>query len=281
MKTTPRFLLAVLVTATSPHLSAQTPANSTTARILGDLPDAVSPTAPKPGFTVKPADILTTQVHRQGGRTITLSEIRPITLPTPLQPTPPALSDLAVQQRLKISPTDPQDAGLILAGATVFRQPDGTARSLVTLTSATTGETITFLSSADFGLLASIGTFSGTDGKNRSLILSWSVEPCENTTDLTTRLQASYGLKKTPKLPPGTASYTLLTGNPDPATRTALQSLHQIYTTEHPRLLAAHQASLLQQTTLNSAAPPPPKNLVLNHWNIGTSTPASVEGGTK
>jgi hypothetical protein len=255
----------------------------TTARILGDLPDASSPTTTKPGFTAKAADLLTTQVHRQGGRTITFSEIKPLTLPTPLQPTPPALSDPAVQERLKNPSADPQDAGLVLAGATVFRLPDGSARSLVTLSAVTTGEAVTFFSSADFGLLASIGTFTGTDGKNRSLILSWSVEPCENATDLTTRLQQNYGLKKLPKLPPGTASYTLLTGNPDPATLITLitlQSLHQISTTERPRLLAAHQATerarFNQEAALKSN-PPPPKNLILNHWQITSTT----KGGTQ
>jgi hypothetical protein len=269
----------VSAAATLSTFAAESP---TTARILGDLPDASTPTTTKPGFTAKAADILTTQVHHQGGRTITLSEIRPITLPTPLQPTPPALSDPAVQQRLKNPAADPQDAGLILAGATVFRLPDGSTRSLVTLTSATTGEAVTFFSSADFGLLASIGTFTGTDGKNRSLILSWSVEPCENTTDLTTRLQASYGLKKTPKLPPGTASYTLLTGNPDPATLITIQSLHQISTTERPRLLAVQQATeraQLNQEAQFKAHPPKPRDIILNYWDICNST--STQGGAK
>jgi hypothetical protein len=264
MKPLPHLLFILAATAI-PHLLA-----APAARILGELPVATLSTDPKPGFTVKPTDLISSQVHHQGGRTITLSEIKPIALPTRLKPTPPALTDPAVQQRLQNPSTDPQDAGLILAGATVFRLPDGTARSLVTLTSATTAETVTFLSSADFGLLASISAFTGTDGKNRSLILSWSTEPCDTPTDLATRLQHHHGLKKLPKLPPGTPSYALLAGNPDPATRTALQSLHQIYTTEHPRLLAAHQASLLQQTTLNSAAPPP-KNLTLHHWQIGTT----------
>jgi hypothetical protein len=286
MKTTPRLLLAVLVTATAPQLFAHTPANTTTARILGDLPDGTPPPpeAPKPGFTVKPSNVLSSKTYQQGGRTLTLGEIKPIALPAPFQPAPPSPSDPALQERFKNTPEVLQDAGLLFVGASVFHLPDGTARSLVTLEPQGTGEPVTLFSSADFGLLASIGNFTGTDGKNRALILSWSSNTCENPTDLATQLQQRSGLKKIPKLAPGRASYTLVSGNPDPTTLSAIQSIHELYQTEHPRLTAADQGrerARLQQEAQLKAQPPQPKNLVLHHWNIGKSTPAPTEGGAK
>ena len=147
-----------------------------------------------------------------------------------------------------------------------------------------TGETATFFSSADFSLLASIRTFTGTDGKTRDLVLSWSIDRCIPPTDLATRLQQNYDLKKVPKLPPGPATHTVITGNPDTTTLTAIQSLHALYQSEHPRLLAAYQgrerARFSEEVQLK-AHPPRPKDLVLHHWNIGKSTPATTEGGTK
>ncbi len=232
----------------------------------------------------KPANLLSSETQQQGGRTLTLGEIKPIALPTPLKPAPPTLADPAVQQRFKDTPKDPQDAGLIFIGATIFRLPDGDSRSLVTLQPMETGEAITFFSSADFSLLAGISTFTGSNGKNRTLILSWTASPCEGPTDLATQLQQNHGLKKTPNLPPGPASYTLISGNPTATTLTAIQSLHTLYQSEHPRLLVAQQgrerARLSEEAHLK-AHPPRPKDLVLHHWNIGKSTPATTEGGTK
>jgi hypothetical protein len=282
MKTIPRLLLAVLVTAAS-HLFAEIPA---TPRFLGGVPDGTPPPpeAPKPGFTAKPTNLLSSKTQQQGGRTLTFGEIKPITLPTPLKPTPPVPANPAVQQRFKDRLKDPKDAGLLFIGATIFRLADGDTRSLVTLQPMGTGETVTFFSSADFSLLASLHSSTGTDGKTCDLILSWSIDRCIPPTDLATRLRQNYDLKKVPKLPPGPASYTVLSGNPTPATLIAIQSLHALYQSEHPRLLATHQGrerARLQQEAELKAHPPQPKNLVLHHWNLGKSTPTPVEGGTK
>ena len=286
MKTTPHLLFAVLVTATSHHLLAEPPANTTTARILGGIPDGTPPppAAPKPGFIVKPANVLSSRTQQQGGRTLTLGEIKPIALPAPLKPTPPLPTDPAVQERFKAMRQIHQETSLLLVGATISRLPDGSARSLVTLQPLGSKEPVTFVSSADFALLAGIRSFIDTAGKTHDLLMSWSVEPNGLPSTLATRLQRNNDLKKLPKLPPGPATYTVLSGNPAPATLTAIQSLHTLYQSEQPRLLAAHQGrerSRLQEEAQFKAHPPQPKNLVLNHWNIGKSTPAPAEGGAK
>ena len=285
MKTTPRLLFAVLVTATS-HLLAETPANTTTARILGGLPDGTPPPpeAPKPGFTVKPADVLSSKAQQQGGRTLTLGEIKPIALPAPLKPTLPAPTNSAVQERFKALRQGHQETSLLLVGATISHLPDGSVRSLVTFQPLGIGEPVTFASSADFGLLAGIRSFIDSAGKTHDLLMSWSVEPNELPSTPATRFQRNNDLKKLPKLPPGPATYAVISGNPDPSTLTAIQSLHALYQSEQPRLLAAHQGrerTRLQEEAELKAHPPRPKDLVLHHWTIGKSTPAPVEGGTK
>ncbi len=274
MKTIPRLLIAVLVTATSPPLFAEPPTNTTTTCILGGVPDGTPPLpeAPKPGFTVKPSNLLSSRTQQQGGRTITFGEIKPIALPTPPSPTDPA-----VQVRFKAMRQIHQETSLLLVGATISRLPDGSVRSLVTLQPLGSKEPVTFVSSADFSLLAGIRSFIDTAGKTHDFLMSWSVEPNELPSALATRLQRNYDLKKLPKLPPGPATYTVLSGNPTPATLTAIQSLHALYQSEQPRLLAAYQGrerARLQEEAELKARPPQPKNLVLNHWNLGKSTPA-------
>ena len=286
MKTIPRLLLAVLAAATSPPLFAETPATTGTARILGGLPDGTPPPPepPKPGFTVKAANVLSSKTQQQGGRTLTLGEIKPIALPAPHKPTPPAPADPAVQQRFKAMRQVHHETSLLLVGATISHLPDGSVHSHVTLQPLGIGEPVTFVSSADFGLLAGIRSFIDSAGKTHDLIMSWSVEPNEPSSTRATRLQRNNDLKKLPKLPPGPATYTLISGNPDPATLTAIQSLHALYQSEQPRLLAAHQGrerTRLQDEAQLKAHPPRPKDLVLHHWNIGKSTPAPTEGGTK
>ena len=286
MKTTPRLLLAVLVTATSPPLRAELPVNTTTARILGGVPDGTPPPpeAPKPGFTVKPANLLSSKTQQQGGRTITFREIKPIVLPAPLKTAPPSPTDPAVQERFKAMRQIHQETSLLLVGATVSRSPDGSVRSLVTLQPLGIGEPVTFVSSADFALLAGIRSFIDTAGKTHDLLMSWSVEPHELPPALAARLQRNNDLKKLPQLPPGPATYIVISGNPTPASLTAIQSLHALYQFEQPRLLAAYQGrerARFQEEAQLKAHPPQPKNLVLNHWNLGKSTPAPAEGGAK
>ena len=285
MKTNPLFLFAVFVTATS-HLFAETPATTGTARILGGVPDGTPPPpeAPKPGFIVKSSNLLTSKTQQQGGRTLTLGEIKPIALPAPLKPTPPAPTNPAVQEHFKALRQVHHETSLLLVGASISHLPDSSVRSHVTLQPLGIGEPVTFVSSADFGLLAGIRSFIDSAGKTHDLIMSWSVEPNEPSSTRAARLQRSYDLKKLPKIPPGPATYTLISGNPAPATLTAIQSLHAFYQTEQPRLLTAHQdreRTRLREEAELKAHPPRPKDLILHHWTIGKSTPAPVEGGTK
>ena len=284
MKTIPRLLLAVLAVATAPPLFAEPSANTTTARIIGGLPDGTPPPPEpsKPGFTVKPSNLLFSKTQQQGGRTLTLGEIKPIALPAPLKPTLPAPTDPAVQEHFKALRQVHHETSLLLVGATISHLPDGSVHSHVTLQPLGIGEPVTFVSSADFGLLAGIRSFIDSAGKTHDLIMSWSVEPNEPSSTRATRLQRNNDLKKLPKLPPGPATYTLISGSLTPTTHIALKALHHLYQSEQPRLLAAHQARELTRLAAIKSPPPLPKNLILHHWNIGQSTPPPVtQGGTQ
>jgi hypothetical protein len=87
---------------------------------------------------------------------------------------------------------------------------------------------------------------------------------------------------KIPDLPPGKATFQIISGNPSELTLTGIQSLHALYNNEYERLLTAHQGRervRLQQEAELKANPPKPKDLVINYWRI--EAPAPQTGGTK
>ena len=72
----------------SEDISAARATVPTAARILGEIPDGTPPppVPPKPEFRIPAQDILEATTHEQGGRTITVQQIKPIALPPPPAP---------------------------------------------------------------------------------------------------------------------------------------------------------------------------------------------------
>ena len=150
----------------------------TFARIIGDLPDGTPPPpeAAKPAFLVASKDILATEIHQQGGRTITVREITPIALPSPPMAEPPSdRTDPAVQARIEAFRAKYPKKELIRIGANVYHSQNSTPRTLVTYWPNNNDEPpVTLWSSADFSLLWGFASFVGSDGKTRSLMMTWS-----------------------------------------------------------------------------------------------------------
>jgi len=268
--------------------SAETPgveaaASPTTARILGQIPDGTPPPPepPKPGFIVPTRDILKTETHWQGGRTITVQQIKPIALPAPAKPiAPPDPADPTIQERITTAQRAHPEQEFLFVGATVFRAKNATVRSFVTLSPLGRAQPITVWSSADFALLSGFSSFIGSDGEDHSLIMAWGTTEIEAISDIPTQRGFDFGLSKIPELPPGKATFVVLFDHPDPATLASIQSLHDLYNNEHDRLLCAYQGrerARLQHEAELKANPTQPKNIVLNHWR--TQSPA--KGDTK
>ena len=154
------------------------PTPSTTARIIGNIPDGTPPPpqVPKPQFVARATDILDTKVHQQGGRTITIQKIKPIALSSPPDPAPQSLAaaDPAFQERLAEFRQAHPNSGMLTLGATVYRFTDSPPRTLVTYRPVGRGECITFWSSADFALIAGIYSFVATDGAPHRMFMMWS-----------------------------------------------------------------------------------------------------------
>lgn len=284
--------LVVLCGLISSGFAVEAPAPITAARITSPLSDGTPP-APepeKPKLIVRPENIVSSETHEQGGRQITLRQITPIDLPPPPEaPAPvevtPAMRALWDQRRAQFPRQE-----LVRLGATVHRSKSAPTRSHVTLWQADenpddsiSSSPVVFWSSADFALLTSFATFQGNDGKSRSLLMTWSERDDNRISAWLSKNGTVYQAPKSPELPTGPATFKVISGQPTPATLSTIQSLHDLYNTEQPRLQAAHDSRQQAQRLAAAQAkanPPQPKNLILNYWHL-PSTPAAQEGGTK
>ena len=277
------------VASTTPGTVTAAPAvPAATAHLLGNLHDGTPPppSRPKPEFVVPPQDILSATTHQQGGRTITIQEIKPIALPPPPQLAPPLdLNDPVVKARIARFRAARPHMAFILVGATVYHSKDAPPRTLVRVWPQAQGEPVTVWSSADFALLSGFSTFVGSSGETASLMMMWSVTYLDNLNKLQERFGRKIEQPKIPYLPPGPATFVVAGGNPTPQTLASIQSLHDLYNNEFSRLLAASEgrqrASLLREAELK-AHPPQPKDIVLSYWRIDTPGEAgAVQGGGK
>ena len=223
--------LACLSTASSQDEKAATaPA---IARIIGDLPDGTPPPPepPKPRFIVPAQDILDTQIHQQGGRKIIVQKISPIDLPPPPLAAPPVdKTDPAFQARIAAFRANHPKNELIRIGANVYHSQVSAPRTLVTYWPNNNDEPpVTLWSSADFSLLWGFASFVGSDGKTRSLMMTWSNLYTDSQQRLFARLGKPYIAPQIPDFPPGKATFVITSGTLTVDALASIQSLHDLY----------------------------------------------------
>jgi hypothetical protein len=297
MKTIPLVFVAVLATAATVRSQETEAADSresttapvtsiTTARILGNIPDGTPPPPepPKPKFIVPSKDILSTTTHEQGGRTITIQRIKPIDLPPP---PPPAVATAAPSEEFKqrlaeYRLTHPR-SGMLFLSATVFRSKDTPPRTLVRYWPEGKGETITFWSSADFALIAGgIQSFVDSAQDTHCMFMGWGNVDIDRMTDLRAAKELEYDAPDMPDFPEGKATYQIVGIQPAAEELVPIQSLHDLYNSEHERLTTAYEgrerARIAHEAYLK-AHPPRPKNITLNFWR--SDRPTFAKGGAK
>lgn len=288
MKTTLLGLWATLATSvfvlSEEELAAPT-LESSTARLIGPLQDGTPPppAPPKPGFIVPTKDILESKTVEQGGRAITVRKIKPIALPPPPEaPAPIDLNDPALQQRIVQRRAARPAMKLLLVGATVYHSESAPPRTLVSFWPQAQGQPITVWSSADFSLLSGLSTFATATGEVNSLMMMWSITKLDNANNLQRKFARQFPRPEIPTFPEGKATFQIASGDPTPEALASIQSLHDLYNNEHPRLLAAYQGretARIAHEAEQKANPPQPKDIVLNYWEIGETAP--LEGGAK
>ncbi len=292
MKTTPLVLLATLAISGMAHSEDKIALESsvvatipTTARILGTIPDGTpsATEAPRPEYKVAPADILQTTTLREGGRNITIQQIKPIALPPA-----PQTAELAaapspefLQRLTEFRAAHPRSA-IFNLGATIYQSKGQPTRTLLQLWPEGGGAPIKVWSSADFTLIAGgISSFIDTSGSTRHLMIMPSQIDIDRMTALFASKGKTYTAPQIPTFPEGKATFQIIGDSPSPSDLTALQSLHDLYNQLHAELLAAYQgreqASLQREAELK-ANPPQPKDITLRYWH-STRPAIQVKGG--
>jgi len=294
MKITSLVFLATLAIAGLAHSedkiaseSSVAAAISTTARILGTIPDGTppAPEAPKPEYRVAPTDILQTTTLREGGRNITLQQIKPIALPPPPQPadTASAPSPEFLHRLTEFREAHPRTA-IFNLGATIYQSKDQPVRTLLQLWPEGGGQPIKVWSSADFTLIAGgIRSFIDSEGSTRHLMIMPSQIDIDRMTNLFASKGKTYTAPQIPTFPEGKATFQIIGNSPSPSDLTALQSLHDLYNNQHAELLAAHQGreqASLQRAAELKANPLQPKDITLRYWH-STRPAIQVKGGAQ
>jgi hypothetical protein len=280
-----RLILGVVCVSSTHAADKSQTATPATARILGEIPDGTPPPTalPKPEFVIPRQDILTAITHEQGGRTITVRQIKPIALPPPPVPveTTAAPLDAEFSQRLAEYRDAHPKSGLLLLGATIYRSKDSPPRTLVRFWPGGNRSPITFWSSADFALIAGgIQSFVDSASNTPQLMMSWGNIDIDHLSKLQAARGRDYEIPDVPDFPDDKATFQI-TGNPPAAEDLiVIQSLHDLYQAEHARLLTSYQgreqSRLIREAELK-ANPPQAKDITLNFWR--TEKPA--KGGAR
>lgn len=296
MKIFPLVLVASLATASvvlSQDVAVENSGDLTTppadaptaARILGKIPDGTPPppALPKPEYLVPAQDVLDTTSHEQGGRTITIRQIKPIDLPPPPAPVEvvPAEVDEEFSQRIAEYREEHPKFNLLFLGASVYRSKDSAPRTLVRWWPIEGGKTITYWSSADFALIAGgITSYVDSAAATHHLLMAWGNVDIDRMAALRAAKGLEFNIPEIPDFPEGKATFQIVGEQPAAEDLVALQSLHDLYNSELQRLRTAYEGrerARLEQEAYLKANPPQPKNITLNYWRA--EKPAGEKGG--
>lgn len=250
-------------------------ATPTVARILGEIPDGTPPppAPPKPEYHIAARDVLSTVSHEQGGRTITIREIKPIALPPPPPPAEITASqpDTEFSQRLAEYRENHPKNDLLFLGATVFRSKDSPPRTLVRWWPQGGHDTITFWSSADFALIAGgINSFADKAGDTHHMLMGWGNVDIDRMAELYAARGREYDAPQLPVFLEGQATFQIAgDAKPTADELTVIESLHEIYNRELERLRTAYEGrerARIEREEYIKANPPRPKDITLNFW---------------
>lgn len=282
MKAIPSLILTFLAVSAfarsqdGPSGNAPDPgATITTARILGNIADGTPPppSAPRPRFQPSSNEILRTTTHQQGGRTVTIQQIKP----PPIPPVPDcragipseASSEAFRQKAEEFRASHPRSRFLFI-GAAVYRSQDSPPRTLMRLHPEGRGETLELWSDMDMALVAGgINSYLADDGVPRHLIIGWSNIVVDNLARFFAAEDRPYAPPPPPEFTGGDATFHITRGQPSAADLAAIRSLHGIYNSNHGKLLAAwrgREDARLRREAWLRANPPQPRDIVLKYW---------------
>jgi len=254
------FLPLPLIVASA--LAQQQPA------LLGDPPDGTEPIQPEIRYAFKPAEVLETTVHHQGGRDIIVQRLA-------LDPSDPVIPVRSADIPAGTSHPEPQGeqtltspSFLMMLSATVYPGPFTYLRWTHNSVDGTATE-YSGWSNIDFNHLTGITSFLATDGEAHSFVMGIGTEQevAENAPDFTTNA---------PTFIPDQA-------NIPAEAMVTIDSLHQLYAIEGEKLAAAHAGRVIAEAAREAellANPPQLQDLIIR-YRIAETPLTDAEGGDK
>ncbi len=256
------------------------------AHIPHKIPDGSPPPppSPRPVWRVAPSDILSEKNHRQGGRTITVREIKPIALPPPPGPTPPPVVSPELRRRVEEYRRNHPRHQTISLGATVYRLDHNKTRTHFHIWGHGGEAPVSFWSSGDFSLLAGIGAFTDRHGQTRALFMIHSVIDIPRLTRASAARNRQFTPPEMPALPDGETTFVISKGQADDELLAAIGAIHEILA-DPTQNLALREAAAKRMVAARAREeelgknPPQPKNIILNHWRVQPPTAGQQGGG--
>lgn len=216
--------------------------------------------APSPSSNT---DDLNSVTYDLGPRQLTVQEVDEEALPTPPPktetPSPPA------SPASYFAPVEnPHPNRTLTLGATVFRSKTAPARTLISFQPEGSATSIVFWSSADWRLLANMGTVTGKNGLTWDMILFWSVQDVDQNT-IGSEVEA---LPKIPVFPPGKSTYQVIDGTATSEQLAPIELLHELYDSNYDQLKNSFElleAERLKQEAHLKAHPPEKEDVVIQY----------------
>lgn len=216
---------------------------------------------------IDPSQIVDSTTYDLGDRLLTVQEVTEEVLPTPPPPpteAPPTLNIAAPRNHI----SNARIMRILLLGATIYRSQGHSPYSLVTYHPLGSTVTVTFWSSADWSLLANIGTFSGPDGTIWELSLAYGIEDMDRRPAMLAKLGITYHAPQIPPFADGRAYFQIQTGEASAEQLLPIELLHSKYNSEYQQLklaATAREAAESARAAEIQANPPVPEDIVVRY----------------
>lgn len=224
--------------------------------IIPALAACLSAHAAEPAATAiitDPSKIVKSATYDLGDRLLTVQEISKDALPMPPAPIPPVIQpepapDFVVRPH--------RAYGFLNLGGSVYRRSGQPARTLINYYPQGANQSISFWTSADWRLIAGIGSLDDGNGKDWQLMCMFSSYDEEQQEDSLV----------IPEFPAGPSTIKVVSGNPTPEQMAPVKLYLAYYDANLPELQAAYLTRIEEQKRLaaeEKAHPKIPEDIVV------------------
>ena len=219
-----------------------------------------------------PTKIVESTTYDLGDRLLTVQELTKEALPMP-PPPPPALPST---NTLRPAFKSQQQRGFFNIGATIYRRNGQPSRTLVSYQPQGETRSVIFWSSADWSLIAGIGSLTAPDGKIWQFMCMPTIYDLDRRTAFKRQPPPAI-----PDFPAGKSICQIVSGNPTPEQMAPVDLFLAHYDTHLPELQAAYQKRIEEQqrqAAEEKAHPKVPEDIVVQYRILAPEEIVDREG---